>query len=700
MPANDYNALGYFESGAFMQFHEELLAAGGSNWHDWRPFNPGFYKSPAAQEYKRRAKELFATEFENSSMAILKDPRICRILPFWLEIMREMTAIPHIVIPIRSPLEVAKSLQKRDGMSLAKGLLLWLRHVLDAEAQSRTEMRSIFTWDDFNSDWRKVSTKIAVDVGLSWPRLSDRASYEIDHFLTQELIHHQTDHAELIVHSEVHEWTLEAYEALLELARNPFSNFAMDTLDRIRALVEQSSKIFGRILMDYEIELEGLQAKTQALASEQNEIRAESAALSAELLARAKAAKSAHGEALREKEILSGQFAAAIGARDALYADRERIAAELQAERQRLEESAALAAELLARAKAAESAHSDALFREGLSQQYAAAATNARDALVADHERIAAELQAERQKLEESAAATAELLARAEQGEQALGELLRDKEGLLHQLEATIAERDAIRAEREQIAAELQTGQQKLEQSAAATAELLVRAEQGERALGELLRDKEGLTQALAASAQELAEARRIEQTKGEHFSAQTAAHAQRLAEIQRGHETQISAMRMQLVDAEAAASNLKMEGRRNGMRALLRRRFQALQLIKSGLFDTAWYKAEYPDVKAKGLGAAEHYLEKGYCCGYQPNPLFETRWYLDRYEDVRRSGVNPLLHFLRHGYKEGRDPGRGFQTKFYLEVNPDVQVSGLNPLAHYLHYGRYEGRLPKSPTA
>ena len=34
-------------------------------------------------------------------------------------------------------------------MPVAKGLLLWLRHVLDAEAHSRFEVRSIFTWSEF-----------------------------------------------------------------------------------------------------------------------------------------------------------------------------------------------------------------------------------------------------------------------------------------------------------------------------------------------------------------------------------------------------------------------------------------------------------------------------------------------------------------------------------------------------------------------
>jgi len=273
MVANPGNARGYFESVAFMHFHDELLASAGSRWHDWRLFNPGWYSSPVAAEYRRRAKELFEAEFSGAALPVIKDPRICRFAPFWLGVLREMQKTPRIVIPIRSPLEVAQSLEKQQGVPLKEGLLLWLRHNLDAEVQSRAEARSIFTFDEFQSDWRGVCDKISTDTNLFWPRLSDRTSREIDNFLTKDLVHHETDRAALAAHSALHEWTLRAYDALLELARDPSSDSALDTLDEVRALLEQSSKMFGRILVDYEIALEDLRGEFHALTSERDLLR-------------------------------------------------------------------------------------------------------------------------------------------------------------------------------------------------------------------------------------------------------------------------------------------------------------------------------------------------------------------------------------------------------------------------------------------
>jgi hypothetical protein len=337
MGADEDNARGHFESAVLTAFSEALLASAGSNWQDWRLFDPGWYASPVAAEYKRRAKDLFEAEFGGAALPVLKDPRICRFAPFWLDVLRELQMGPRIVMPIRSPLDVAHSLaiRRRWPMPVAKGLLLWLRHVLDAEVHSRFEVRSIFTWNEFNSDWRSVCGRIAADTGLCWPRLCDETSSEIDNFLTKDLVHHEADRAALAAHSSVHEWTLGAYEALLELARDPLSQSALETLDEIRALFDQSSKMFGRVLVDYEIGLEDLRGKSHALARErdllrarQSEILAESAAATAALAARTDEAGRALGEAARDKAAMSQTLAACVCERDALREERARIAGE------------------------------------------------------------------------------------------------------------------------------------------------------------------------------------------------------------------------------------------------------------------------------------------------------------------------------------------------------------------------------------
>ena len=85
--ANSSNEAGHWESTEIARLNDEILASVGSLWHDWLAFNPGWYSSPKAAEFREKALEVLADEFAQSRLFVLKDPRICRIAPFWLEVL-------------------------------------------------------------------------------------------------------------------------------------------------------------------------------------------------------------------------------------------------------------------------------------------------------------------------------------------------------------------------------------------------------------------------------------------------------------------------------------------------------------------------------------------------------------------------------------------------------------------------------------
>lgn len=80
-------------------------------------------------------------------------------------------------------------------------------------------------------------------------------------------------------------------------------------------------------------------------------------------------------------------------------------------------------------------------------------------------------------------------------------------------------------------------------------------------------------------------------------------------------------------------------------------------ELLKSGLFDDAWYRSRYPDVAQSGQDPLAHFLEHGSYEGRSPGPGFDAMGYLARYPDVVDEGIEPWLHFVRHGRPEGRSP-------------------------------------------
>src|SRR5260370_36961772 len=64
-----------------------------------------------------------------------------------------------------------------------------------------------------------------------------------------------------------------------------------------------------------------------------------------------------------------------------------------------------------------------------------------------------------------------------------------------------------------------------------------------------------------------------------------------------------------------------------------------------AALVDQEYYFRAYPDARAWGVPAAEHYFRLGASKGYNPSPVFDTQFYLAQYPDVAAAGVRPLLH-------------------------------------------------------
>src|SRR5579864_242270 len=181
-PANAWNPRGYFESARIFGAHNELFAAVGSRWDDWRQLDP---QRLAAETERRRPniRKLLIEEFGDEPFILLKDPRMCRFIPFTLSILAELEIGAIAILPVRNPLEVAASLKRRDGIALAKSILLWLRYVLDAEFYSRNLPRYFWQYEKFVVDWRYDMDRAAQITGITWPDQSQCVSAKIDQFL-------------------------------------------------------------------------------------------------------------------------------------------------------------------------------------------------------------------------------------------------------------------------------------------------------------------------------------------------------------------------------------------------------------------------------------------------------------------------------------------------------------------------------------
>jgi hypothetical protein len=239
---NQWNPRGYFESPRIFAAHDELLAAVDSCWDDWRQLDP-LQVDTKAGRHRQAIKELLIDEFGNEPLIFIKDPRICRFVPFTLSILAELNIRPVAVLPIRNPLEVALSLQRRDNFSLSKSIMMWLRHVLDAEHYSRGLPRYFVPYEGLLQDWRHQVDRLTEKTGIEWPDSSDRSSAEVNEFLTSDLYHEQATQDETEAHPEVSPLVCETYRTLLEIYARGENEKLRDQFDTLRLKFNEDCRV-------------------------------------------------------------------------------------------------------------------------------------------------------------------------------------------------------------------------------------------------------------------------------------------------------------------------------------------------------------------------------------------------------------------------------------------------------------------------
>jgi hypothetical protein len=261
------NVRGFFESNSGVALNERILAAAGSIWRDWRPVDPHWFRSRSAEQFKAEVRAQLLSDYENAPQIVLKDPRICRLAPLFIAALEELEYQIKVIIPFRNPLEVCESLLIRDGIPMAVGMMIWLRHVLDAEYHSRKFPRVFLNWHEFLGDWRPHIREIAEKLGIALPVDDAGFGLDIDEFLSGNLKHHNHTDESVLSDARVPAPVLCTFRALLNLAINPRSSGDIVSLSKMRRRFNLGTMIFEAAVAGLEKEIEGVRTRTTELYS-------------------------------------------------------------------------------------------------------------------------------------------------------------------------------------------------------------------------------------------------------------------------------------------------------------------------------------------------------------------------------------------------------------------------------------------------
>jgi len=125
VPASADNEKGHWESRSIVQLNNRLLHRFGGLLFSPPALADGWEHDPSLDDMRAEASRRFKASFGARPIA-WKDPRSCITLPFWQTVIDPPVAAVFI---FRDPVEVARSLQARSGLTMVHGLAAWERYV-------------------------------------------------------------------------------------------------------------------------------------------------------------------------------------------------------------------------------------------------------------------------------------------------------------------------------------------------------------------------------------------------------------------------------------------------------------------------------------------------------------------------------------------------------------------------------------------
>ena len=186
------NPKGFWERKDVIEIDEHILKAAGGSWWDVEPLDLAAIQAPDLEYIRQRIRDTLL-KLDAHRPWFIKEPRLSLTLPLWLEYLES----PLFVSVNRSPVQIAKSLCKRNGIPLEYGLALWEFYAQSAQRMLVGRPCVSVSYEDLLLDPHGQSVALYERLqvaGVSGLRPPKRE--EIEAFVSPALCHFQ-DGAEL-----------------------------------------------------------------------------------------------------------------------------------------------------------------------------------------------------------------------------------------------------------------------------------------------------------------------------------------------------------------------------------------------------------------------------------------------------------------------------------------------------------------------
>jgi hypothetical protein len=173
------NPTGYWEDRTIVGINQRVLEELRLKWDDAETISRERFTHHRIRLLRLKAVRYFNENFAARPLWGFKDPRTIRLLPFWIDALRDCSAEDAYVVAIRHPRSVAASLFRRQEIPREKADRLWLAHNVPFLHELRGKPLVVVDYDLLMQAPRAQLERIARKLELL---LDDAAAREIERF--------------------------------------------------------------------------------------------------------------------------------------------------------------------------------------------------------------------------------------------------------------------------------------------------------------------------------------------------------------------------------------------------------------------------------------------------------------------------------------------------------------------------------------
>lgn len=245
------NPEGFWERNDIFDFHERILALFKMKWDTPIPLPAQWTNLDEIKIFREELTELIVRNFSNHKAWAWKDPRTSILLALWKEVLYDLDIPFSCLVSIRNPLDVAKSLETRNGFPHEKSYGIWFNYNISLLYEILSIPHAVISYDHLINNWQAELERCMPILNMDILLDDEKLKEKINNYINPKSRHSFTSMKELKENGAPFP-VIELYELLIEAHNSvsmPNSISFLNKLEKLSMIHNNFGRFFEHDLV-------------------------------------------------------------------------------------------------------------------------------------------------------------------------------------------------------------------------------------------------------------------------------------------------------------------------------------------------------------------------------------------------------------------------------------------------------------------